>query len=312
MRETRMITEGAVLAAIVTIILLLTFYVPVIGSFTIWALSLPFTVFTYRKGLKAGFILLFVSCFIAFVIGIGGGLAIVPTFMFGSAGLVIGEMHRRGKNGFSVLLGASLLFIVHILLSYIVMTFVLNSNPMQLAIDLTKEQMEMTESTLVSFGQESNIEVLEERLDLLIYMAPVVIVGTAVALALISTLLGYFVLRKLRHKVQALPPFREWQFPKSFLWYYLIVMILSFSAVEEGSTLFVIVWNLFPLLEVVLAVQGFSFIFFYCHKKKIAKAIPILLIVASLVIMPLLHLVRVLGILDLGFGLRKRIESQKK
>ena len=312
MKETRTLTEGAILASVFTIILLITTYVPFVGIVTLWALPLPFVLYVLRRGLKPGFMLWGVACFLAFLIG---GLPSVPAaLIFGSAGLVIGELYRRKLSGFSVLIGAGLTYTLNMLLVFLGLVLILGENPMRMAAELTREQIEFANSTLGSFGQgqEQALEQTYEMIDQIVYLAPVMIVGLGVALALFTIMLSYLLLRRLGHEVNGLPPFREWQFPKAFLWYYLIVLVLAMIGAEEGTTLYMIIWNLFPLLEIVLSIQGLAFIFYYCHHKNISKAVPILLVVAAIVISPLLYLVRILGIIDLGFDLRKRITSQKK
>ncbi|MCK0469805.1 YybS family protein [Halalkalibacter sp. APA_J-10(15)] len=308
MRDTKTMTEGAILAAIVTILLLLTLYVPLINTIIMWALPLPFVVFTFRRGLKAGTVLLLVSSFLGFILG-GGVLAIIPAIMFGTAGMVIGEIHRRGLSGFAVLLGASLAYIVHILLLFVGMTLLVGQSPMQLAADLTRDQMELVERTLGGMGQ-MNTEMLDEALDTLLYLAPVAIVFSGILLAIITVLLSYFVLKRLGHDVKKLPPFRHWAFPKSFLWYYLVVLIVALIGVEEGTVMFTVVQNLMMLLGFVLTIQGFAFIFFYCHHKKVSIALPIIIVVASFILLPIIEIIRIVGIIDLGFDLRKRIAGQ--
>lgn len=298
------------MAAIVTILLLLTLYVPLVNSIVMWALPLPFVVFTYRRGLKAGTILLFVSSILGFILG-GGLLALIPAFMFGTAGMVLGEIHRRGLSGFAGLLGTSLAYIVHILLIFVGMTMLVGQNPMQLAADLTREQMDFVERTLGGMG-EGNTELINESLDALLYLAPVVIVGSALMLAIVTVLLSYVVLKRLGHDVNKLPPFRKWAFPKSFLWYYLVVLIVALIGVEEGTTLFTIVQNLIMLLGFVLTIQGFAFIFYYCHYKKVPIALPIIIVVASFILLPFMEIIRIIGIIDLGFELRKRIGQDNR
>ncbi|MFC0471576.1 YybS family protein [Halalkalibacter kiskunsagensis] len=310
MKETRTLTEGALLASVFAILLLITTYVPFIGMITVWTLPLPFIVFTFRRGLKPGFMLWAVSFLLAFIIG---GLLTIPTaFMFGSAGLVMGELYRRKLSGFSVLIGAGLVYTVNMLLVFLGFVLILGENPMQLAADLTKEQLELAQSTLGSFGQSGDqLDAMYEMVNNIVYLAPVMIVGVGITLAVITKLISYYLLRRLGHQVSPLPPFRNWKFPKSFLWYYLIILILAMVGAEEGSTLFVVIWNLFPLLEIIIAVQGLAVIFYYCYQKKISKAVPILIVIVVVIIAPLLYLVRIIGIIDLGFDLRKRISEKK-
>ncbi|WP_083800963.1 DUF2232 domain-containing protein [Bacillus sp. m3-13] len=45
----------------------------------------------------------------------------------------------------------------------------------------------------------------------------------------------FLFIKRLKVKVSPFPPFRELMLPKSLLWYYLIVLILSIMAPEEGD-----------------------------------------------------------------------------
>ncbi|MCL7747488.1 YybS family protein [Halalkalibacter alkaliphilus] len=311
MKNTRVLTEGALLASVFAILLAITTYVPLLGMITVWALPLPFVVYTYRRGLKAGLLFWVVAFFLAFVIG---GLVTVPsTLIFGSGGIIVGELYRRKLSGFGVLIGASLVYTANALLMFLVLVLILGENPMQMAIDLTREQMELAQSTLGSFGQTTDqLEQAYELINNLVYLAPVMIVGMGVTLALITKLLSYFLLKRLGHQVNPLPPFREWSFPKAFLWYYLIILILAMIGAEEGTTMFMVIWNLFPLLEIIIAVQGLAVIFYYFYQKKVTTVVPIVILVAAILLPPLLYIIRIIGIIDLGFDLRKRISGQKK
>ncbi|NEU32638.1 DUF2232 domain-containing protein [bacterium LRH843] len=312
MKDTRTLTEGAILASLFTIILLISTYVPFVGFLTFWALPLPFIIYVVRRGLKPGFLLLVIACFLAFFVG---GLPSIPAaVVFGSAGMVIGELYRRKLSGFAVLLGAGLIYTLNMLLVYIGLIFIVGENPMKAAAQMTREQIELARSALTSFGQDpgQSLEQMDKMIDQITYLAPLMIVGLGIVLALITLSLSSRVLRRLGHEVNPLPPFRTWQFPKSFLWYYIIVLVIAMVGAEEGTMMYMAILNLFPLLEIALTVQGFAFIFYYCYHKKVTKALPVLLIISAVVIAPLLHIIRILGIIDLGFDLRKRIKSQRK
>ncbi|KAB8136838.1 DUF2232 domain-containing protein [Gracilibacillus oryzae] len=66
--------------------------------------------------------------------------------------------------------------------------------------------------------------------------------------------------------------------------------------------------NVSHLAGILLILQGLSFIFHYSYVKTKSKAVPIvsILIVVFFPIMGL-YLARILGIIDLGFELKKRI-----
>ncbi|MBU8905777.1 YybS family protein [Desertibacillus haloalkaliphilus] len=312
MKNTRVLTEGAIIAALFAILLFLTLYLPIIGSIVIWLLPIPFIVYVYRHGLKAGLILWFVAFFVSFIIG---GLLVLPlTLMFGSGGIVVGELYRRKKSAFAVLLGGSLTYIANLLLSFIASIVLFGIHPIEAIQEMMLQSIATAEGMLGAVGQESTeqLQPMYDMIDQLIHLAPVMLIVTGIGFALIIQLIASVVLRRLGGQVEPLPRFREWRFPRSFLWYYLAVSLFIIIGVEEGSTLYVVVWNLFPILEIAMTIQGLALIFYYFHVKKVSKAVPIIILILGFVIPFLLYLIRILGIIDLGFDLRKRMESQEK
>jgi uncharacterized protein YybS (DUF2232 family) len=100
--------------------------------------------------------------------------------------------------------------------------------------------------------------------------------------------------------------------PISIIWLYLIVVIASFFNLDPDGMMFIGVQNALMILEILLAIQGFSFIFFFSHYKKWSKAIPILSIIITLLFpIILLYFVRILGIIDIGLNLRERLKQNK-
>ncbi len=99
----------------------------------------------------------------------------------------------------------------------------------------------------------------------------------------------------------------------SVFWIYFLVIILSFFNMDTTTTLGVVVTNGMFILTALMILQGYSFIFHYADFKKWPKAIPVIIIIISFLIPLIMVLViRLLGIIDLGFGLKKRVSSQDK
>ncbi|MDV2684699.1 DUF2232 domain-containing protein [Alkalihalophilus lindianensis] len=312
MKQTRTLTEGAILAALFVSLLAITLYVPFAASITMWALPLPFILFVVRRGLKPGLMLLVVAILLSFMIA--GLLGLPGALFFGAAGLVIGELYRRKLAPFNVLIGGSLIYMLNMLLVYVGLTLFMDENPIQFMSALLREQIQLAEATLIGMGQDpaDSLAPMYEMTERIVHLVPIMIIMSGIGLAILTVLLATVILRRLGNKVEKFPPFRDWQFPKSFLWYYLIVMILLLVGQEEGSTMYIIVWNLLPLLEIVMMVQGFAFIFYYCYHKKVNRALPIIIVIVTLIVNPLTQIIRIIGIIDLGFDLRKRIKSEKK
>lgn len=312
LRNTKTLTEGAIIASLFAIILFLTLYVPLVGSIIVWLLPVPFIIYVLRHGLKSGLTLWFVTFFLSFIIG---GVIVLPlTLLFGSGGLVVGELYRRNKDAFAVLLGGSLAYIINLVLYFIGSIVIFDIHPIRAIQEAMLQSVKTAEQMLTTIGQESTeqLEPFLAMIEQLDDLTPSMIILTGISFALIIQLIASKIVRRLGHDVSRFKPFREWQFPKSFLWYYLIASLFIIFGVEAGTTLYVIIWNLFPILEIVMTIQGLSFIFFYCYEKKISKALPISIIIVGFILPFILYLVRILGIIDLGFDLRKRFKTDEK
>lgn len=175
-----------------------------------------------------------------------------------------------------------------------------------------RESLDTASSMISSLGQDGSeqLALYYDFIDTLPHMAPFILVAFGIVFALLTQLASSYTLKKMNYAVPMLPPFRKWSFPKSFLWYYLIVLIIMLIGVEKGTALYTVTINLFPMFEIIMAIQGAAFLFHYFYEKKLSIAFPIIIVVFMMLLPPLMTVVRLVGIIDLGFDLRSRIQSR--
>lgn len=310
MIRAKAITEGAILIALYMILLLVSLYIPFISMITIFTLGLPFVIYTYRHSFKQAILFLFVALMITYLVA---GIMFTPTtFVFGTAGMVIGFVSVKGKSAFSVLISGSLAFLVDFVLLYVASILFFQINIAEQVKKMLVQSISMAEKMMNATGGQlgSQVDQLYKLVDMLVYIIPFGLIFSAIVFALITQILANKVMKRLQAKIPTFPPFHDWRFPQSLLWYYLIVMVLTFFKFEEGSMLYVIVINAFLLLEMVMVIQGLILIFYVSHVKQWKKAIPVTITIFTLLIPVLLYIVRFLGIIDIGFDLRKRIRKK--
>ncbi|MFN7251990.1 MAG: YybS family protein [Anaerobacillus sp.] len=308
MKKTKVLTEGAIFAAIYAIMAFMTVIIPILATVLLWILPLPFIIYTVRNGWKAGLMLWIVASFVSFIIG--GLVLIFSAIIFGSTGIMIGQLYRSKKSAFTVLFGGSIASIANLILFFILSIVVLDIHPIEGIQELMRTSVETAEVILISIGQDGKqLEEFLTFIDRLMVLAPALLISTGIFYALFIQLIAYAVLKRIGEKVARFQPFRDWSFPKSFLWYYLVASILILIGLDEGTALYMVMWNLFPLLEIAMTVQGLAVIMFYCHAKGLNKSIPVFIIIVTFIAPFLLYIYRILGIIDLGFELRKRIKN---
>lgn len=179
-------------------------------------------------------------------------------------------------------------------------------------IDLIKNvssQPGIAEMNLVSEEQISQLEAMMYSIK---DYVPVIITVFSMIAAFILQWIAYKVNNMFGQQKKAFPPFRNLNFPKGLLWIYLLMIIVIFINLDGGSVLFLAVINIYALLSFFMVIQGFSFIFHFAYVRKIHVVVPILLLIVFLFINVLMVFVQILGIIDVGFSLKKRITDKYK
>jgi len=308
MNKQMYLVEGALLIALYNVILFLSLILPFVGMVLVFVLPVPFIIYTYKYGLQKAVLFLFAALFVSFLINTLPG--VIFTSIFGVAGIVMGFFAQKQKSGIETLIAGTLAFVFPLLLLYIASITLFGMNLETLIEESTTETLNMVEGILKMSGAETEllIEQMEQAIEVFSFLLPSTLLLTAFTLALFSQLVGYPILRRLKIGLNKVPSFREVLLPKSFLWFYLIILLLSMIQIEPGTFFYMAIINIFYILQLLMVLQGLSLIYFFCHKKGIPLIVPIILTVLSPF---LLYIIRILGIIDLGFDLRNRIKTKR-
>ncbi|WP_347861835.1 YybS family protein [Salimicrobium sp. PL1-032A] len=315
MKNTKQITEGALLTGIYLVMLLIIIFlpIPILSTFVMLALPIPFVIYSYHFGYKAGFFMFFGALVLASVIATVFSLPV--TLLTGVGGVALGGAMHNNRNAYETWVTGSLGFIGGLVAVYVLTQTLFGVNWMeeiQVAVD---ESITITEDMLGSAGEEEtgvSVDALRQQLENLPDYLPSILAATGIFMALISQWLSYKLINRLERTSLSFPPVREMRLPTSILWYYFIAMLFNFIFMEQGGIWYIATVNVFTLTGMLLILQGFSFVFFYSQQKNWPKAAPIIVVLLS-VLMPqiFLYLVRILGIIDIGFPWRDRIEGKK-
>lgn len=312
MNQSRKITEGALMLAVFMVLLLITLFIPVLGVVGMFFLPVPFILYASKHGWKPSLIMFLVALVLTALFATY--LSLPLAFLMGLGGATIGSAIYKGVSPYETLARGTLAFIVGLLFVFIFSQVILSVNFVEQFETIVTDSMEMSSEMMEQFGAAEQVEEMEEfmqlQIDYLIDLLPVALVITAILFALFFQWVGYKFLNRLEKKELRFPPFRDLKFPSSVLWVYFFALVLSFFNLDPSSIYFTAVQNVFVLTGLLMAVQGFSFIFFYAHHKKMSKAFPIISIVLTILFPTiLLYFVRILGIIDIGFRLRDRLKK---
>jgi uncharacterized protein YybS (DUF2232 family) len=308
LRKTYMITEAAIQLALFAVLFLIALYVPLIGVIATLFLALPFIIFTIRHGYAYALLLLAASLIISMLIG---SLFSLPmALMFGTAGIAIGVMLAKNKSRYMILLISALIFLINIVIDYAISVTFLQMDIIQETLSAFRQSFDTAMQIMKGMGQEPPKQLQEQfnqGFELIKYVMPTLFVIAAFLFAYITIVISIPILKRLKLPVGTWPPFRDVTLPKSLLWVYVLVLALSFIPLEKGTFAYIAILNVYYVLQLLLMVQGFSFLYHVANKKDIPKGMVIGGTVLCLFLPFLLYLIAILGIIDLGFDLRKRI-----
>lgn len=313
MNQSKKLTDGALLLAVYTILLLILTYIPIpiLSLVTFFLLPVPFILYASKYDYKPTFIVLILA--IILTIMFASVFSLATPIIVGLGGMMIGGGIYRNMEAFETLARGTFGFIIGLLFFYLYTQVLFDINWIQDIKQMVTESMDMSRSVFEQFGlgTETDVEeMLQGYITYITNLLPMFLVLSALVFAFISQWIGYRMINRLENKELKFPPFRSIQFPTSFIWIYFIALILSFLIADTSSLFYIAIQNIVMIISVFLTIQGFSFIFFYTHHKEMSKSIPVIAIIAAIILPLLIDLVRIIGILDIGFKLREQLKKK--
>lgn len=308
--QTKRLTMGAMMIAIFTILLAISFYVPILNIVTSFFIALPIIWYSIKFDRNAAILVTVVSMGMSFFVG--GLLALPLAFIHAPLGLVIGDSIRRKKSKLYLFIAAGMMFLFTTVVQYLVAVLLLGINPIEEFLVMVRESYEQSGNMLERYGAlpEGYDKLVAETLSMFEIVLPSIIIIAVFVSALIIIILNLPVLKRLGVDVPKFPPFREMRLPKAVLWYYLVVLIVSlFVELEKGTFAFMVFANATIVLRGLLFLQGISLIHFYIYEQKWPKWA---VIVATILAFPLQSFVLLLGVIDLGFNIRSFMKDMNR
>ncbi|PAW38470.1 hypothetical protein CKQ70_01670 [Bacillus toyonensis] len=309
MKQTKFITEGAALLAIYAILLLISMYVPILGTVVTFALPLPFILLTIRHKLSNVLVIFVAALFVTIIVS--QPMNLVKTTMFGLIGIVLGYMYKTRKKPVEILIAGTLAYLIGFVLIYVASIKFFNIDIMKQMQSVFSESMVQSEKIVSAIGMpisKEQKELLTQMNDILQSLFPSILVLVSVCFSWITVIISGSVLKKLKHDIIPWPKFKDLQLPKSIVWYYVIFILLAtFIKVDPTSYLHMVFSNLYVIFALLLVLQGLTFISFLAYRKGFTRGVPIISFIVCMFIPMLFPLVTILGIIDLGISLRSKI-----
>ena len=308
--QTKQLTFGAMMIALFSILLAVSFYV--IISLSRWCklIALPIAWYSAKFNRKSSIFVTLVSIGMSFFIG--GLLAIPLALVHAPLGFIIGDTIRTKKSKLFMLMSTGLVLLVSMVIQYVVAVIMFEFNPVKELMTMTKESYHQMGKMMEGFNAlpENYYKQVADALFMFETTMPSLLIISLFIFTYVFINILLPVLKKIGLEVPKFPAYRNMKFPKSVLWYYLIVQIVTlFVELEHGTFTFMVFANAALILRVLLFLQGISLIQYYIHEQKGPKWVVILVTIFAF---PLQGITVLIGILDLGFNIRAYITDKNK
>lgn len=314
-RQTNLVAQGAMLAAVAGLLGLCALLLPVVGvvANVIW--SIPIILMVLRFGPGAGVMSLLVAlALVAVTAGPMGALSL--GLKGGLAALVFGYAFRKEWSpGFSVLGGgiaAVLGSAVLLLLAFLVMGGpLLDMAELENTVDQTLEfyrQYGLLDPLLEQGTTEAELrEQLQGMVRLAMALIPGVMFLGSLASGAVTYLVSRQVLKRLGYVLEPIPAFRKWQVP----WYTVWGLIFGLACYLAGDY-----WSVKPLALIgqniiyiylpLLLINGLAVAVHFYHKWSLSPVLKGILMAMAVFYLPItVPLLMMLGAFDPLFNYRK-------
>jgi uncharacterized protein YybS (DUF2232 family) len=314
-KNARKLTEGAILLAAFAVLLLLTIYVPFLGMVVNLFLAVPFMLFAAKNDGKSILVFIVASLLLSFIVG--SVMSLPLALAYGTTGAVIGYLIQKQKNMGILFITGTLVFLINLILIYVTSIVLFEVDMITEMIELMRESLNISADLLKNFGNAQDSEKLLEQfnngLNLIKTLIPTLFVLSSFFIVFIMQLVSFPIIKRFGIKVEKWKSFKEISLPKSLLYYFLLTLLLSmFMNPEEGTFWYMAIINLTYILQFLMVLQGYTFMFYYFDKKGISKAISITIGIVAFLIPIFLYIIGILGIIDLGFDLRKGFNKKER
>lgn len=300
--QTRKLTNGAMMAAMFTVLLAVSVYVPLLNAITTLFLALPIAWYSAKYEWKASALLGTLSLILAFLIG--GLLALPLALIHVPLGLMIGLSIYYGKSKLFMFMGSGIVLLFSVMLQYMASIWLFGINvieEMMVAMEASYKQTSALMESLGATGVDYN-EAIDQLMFSFETLLPALLVLSVFFAAWVLLWILLPILKRLGTDVPKFPPFRDMRLPKSVLWYYLIVLLVPLlSDLQPGTMIYMVFINASVVLQFLLFLQGVSFYHFYIQQEGWPKWVKVLVTILAI---PLLSFTSIVGLVDLGFDIR--------
>ncbi|WP_429312304.1 DUF2232 domain-containing protein [Paenibacillus mucilaginosus] len=299
--------------SIAYILILLSTMLPLVNLLTIALVMIPVLVMYVRMSTKPFVAHYAISLAVVYLITslwlapwLGVFLVALSVFFLPPV-IQMGNLYKKRATARTVLTAGVVTLLAELLLSFVVI-HLMGLNPVGRMKQFMIESVETLPPQLQGL---MGIDV-DELVQIMVQLLPLYMIGFSLFYIIVTHWLARKALVRMGESLPAFRAVKDWMLPRSFIWLYLIGLLLEMFVRDSRSVVFSVILNLLPLLMMAFSVQAIAFLFYVAHIKGWNKTLPIAGIIILLMFpVPAYFLFSLLGVFDVAFPLRDRLTARK-
>lgn len=251
-----------------------------------------------------------ISAILAIFVGVE--IAASYAVAFGIFGILLSILHRK-MSVFGDLMIAALALSIALKIVGVIM-IMLSTGVNVLSPDLGQIEeilMDLAAGGVMSTSTQTDINALRESVRISVEYASAIIPSMIICFSATEILFSIWISSRIplqvseneRHEI---PPMREWGFPKNIYIVFAVGLILELLGEESGvSYIPLIAANLMTVSRIMFIIQGLAVTAYFIDRRGAPSVLKYISVAAAPFISIWGDLLSILGICDIGFGLRR-------
>lgn len=311
--ENHAIVLAGMCTALVVVLSLLGFYMPLLSTVVFLLIPLPIAYLGMKEGVKWSIVvttgvLVLDSTFFGVV------SAAFVCAIFGLLGVTMGICYRYKVSAAKTLIAGAVVVLLALVAEGIATLYLLGLPSLVFGSEGLAQVKDSMMEALPSFYSGEALDQAKEKVDFLMdameKSVPYTLVAVSVFYSWASMTLGSHVFKKMGiTDIPHLPPFERWEFPKGTLALYLLVLAAQYFFKDQEQVSYV-AYNLGTLCVSIFWLQGLSVVWWIPHRYPFMKPLRLFIMILSAFIGAIQMFVVFLGIADMAASYRKKRNYQ--
>lgn len=306
---------AGVMAGVLFVLNTINYYVPVLSAFTTFVLAVPPAMVGRKYGAKWATLSVVASLILQMMLM--GPQVVLASATMAILGIVFGVAYANEWGPAKRFLLPSILFPIVICIQLLIGMFFLGLDVSAIWNEFMQQNLATQEMFLKARGLTgenlaTTMVIVRERLSMLVYVLPVIMVISGIILTYINVRVTDLFFKRFKLKYKPFPKVSQWQMPEWSIYLLALgIIVLYWGSTRSIDILRILSLNLLVISLPIIFVQGVAFCKYLFEARRLPDSV-FYMVMAITVLMPLvIYAVVILGMVDMLTKYRKKREASK-